>query len=682
MERVGKVINGRYTLRALIGEGGMATIYRAHDALLEREVAVKVLRPQFAADPGFAARFRKEALRAAALSHPNIVRIYDYGVEQPSSRRRRPAPPTQYIVMELVEGRDLAAVLRAEGRLAPERAVAIAADVASALDAAHQRGIVHRDVKPGNILLTEDGTVKVADFGIARALAEASTTLTGMTLGSVPYFSPEQSRGDEVTPTSDVYTLGIVLYEMLTGQRPFEGDTALGVALKRLSEDPPPPSVLDPALPRDLVTIVMHALDRDPDRRFPSALAFRNALLDADLEPVRLAPAPARRTVPKTAPLAAAGAAAGAAGVAGSAGAPGPGAGPAGAGGRATAHGPEAAPAPLPAAAGVLQAGPAPRVGATPAGISPGGPAAVPEASSSGVEYAGVGSPPTGQGVRLGRAERGGRYPHGHGERRRRRPAWALLLVLPVLAIVLLAGQLFASRAPAATPSPPAAAATEAPAVPVPELRGQTTEQGQASLARVGLTLGNMTRQASSEEPGIIVDSDPPAGAALAPGQPVNLVVSSGPAPTPTPTPAATPKPTPRPTPAPTPTPAPKAPDPTPTRPPSTTAPVVVGGDPARTVVAWYGLIERHDFDAAAALWSASMRSRYPPESNIYRRFSNTEDITVRRAQLVDRSGGWARVAVDIMERQTSRTWRWVGSWELIRSGDRWLLNDPDLAEG
>jgi len=264
---IGRLIGGRYRVIAPLGEGGMATLWRAMDEQLDREVAVKLLRPQFGNDPGFAARFKQEARSAGSLSHPNIVSVYDYGTDAETGG--------QFIVMQLVDGEDLAAILHKHGRLETDDAVRIAIGVASALEAAHRRGIVHRDVKPGNILIDQD--VKVTDFGIARAVSEASMTVTGTTLGSVHYFSPEQARGDEVTGQSDVYALGIVLYEMLTGRRPFEGDSAAGVALKRLSEDPAPPTEHGP-VPPGLSAIVMRALERDPAKRYPDAGAFAEAL--------------------------------------------------------------------------------------------------------------------------------------------------------------------------------------------------------------------------------------------------------------------------------------------------------------------------------------------------------------------------------------------------------------------
>ena len=249
MEMIGRLISGRYRMIAPLGEGGMATIWRAIDQQLDREVAVKLLRPQFSADAGFAARFKQEARSAGGLSHPNIVSVYDYGTDG--------ADGDQYIVMELVSGSDLATILRDRRTLSTDDAVRVAIGVAGALEVAHRKGIVHRDVKPGNILITDAGDVKVTDFGIARAVAEASMTVTGTTLGSVHYFSPEQARGDEVTGASDVYSLAIVLYEMLTGRRPFEADSAAAVALKRLSEDPKSPSAIGVPLAAGLESIVM-----------------------------------------------------------------------------------------------------------------------------------------------------------------------------------------------------------------------------------------------------------------------------------------------------------------------------------------------------------------------------------------------------------------------------------------
>ena len=257
MAEVGQVLASRYRLVELLGQGGMATIYRAHDVQLGRDVAVKVLRAEYGRDPAFVARFRQEAQSAAALSHPNVVNVFDYGMEAGDP----------FIVMELIDGGDLAAAIKERGTLEPMAAARIAQQIFEALDTAHARGIVHRDIKPTNVLLTSSGRVKVADFGIARAFSEAQLTMPGTTLGSVHYFSPEQARGEMVTTASDVYSAGLVLFEMLTGRRAWTGDSAGAVAVARLAGDPPAPSSVQPGVPQILDISVRRALARVPADR-------------------------------------------------------------------------------------------------------------------------------------------------------------------------------------------------------------------------------------------------------------------------------------------------------------------------------------------------------------------------------------------------------------------------------
>ena len=259
MAEIGSVLGGRYRLVELLGQGGMATIFRATDSQLGRDVAVKVLRPEYGRDPDFIARFRMEAQAVASLSSPNIVAVHDFGMD--------PAGP--FIVMDYVDGEDLATLLRRTGPLPGARSARIAAEVARGLAAAHARGIVHRDIKPGNILLAQDGRVQVTDFGIARAIAEAQMTLPGTTLGSVQYMSPEQARGETATERSDIYSLGVVLFEMLAGRRPFEGDSAASIAMARLTPPVPMPSAYRAGIPPVLEAICRKAMAIDPAERFP-----------------------------------------------------------------------------------------------------------------------------------------------------------------------------------------------------------------------------------------------------------------------------------------------------------------------------------------------------------------------------------------------------------------------------
>jgi serine/threonine-protein kinase len=247
----------------------MAEVYLARDQMLDRAVAVKVLFPALATDPGFVERFRREAQSAAGLNHPNIVGVYDWGE----------ANGTYFIVMEYVEGESLAETIHAEGRLNPDRAAEIASDIAAALGFAHRNGgVIHRDVKPGNVLITREGAVKVADFGIARAISDSSDqnlTKTGSVMGTATYFSPEQARGAGVDPRSDVYSLGCVIYEMVTGRPPFQGENAVAIAYKHVQEAPVSPRLVDPAIPDTLEAITLKCLAKNPANRYPSAQDLR-----------------------------------------------------------------------------------------------------------------------------------------------------------------------------------------------------------------------------------------------------------------------------------------------------------------------------------------------------------------------------------------------------------------------
>jgi eukaryotic-like serine/threonine-protein kinase len=546
---IGRLISGRYRLIAPLGEGGMATIWRAVDEQLDREVAVKLLRPQFGADPGFSARFKQEARAAGSLSHPNIVNVYDYGTDG--------ADGEQYIVMELVEGHDLSTILRERGSLSTEDAVRIAIGVASALEVAHRKGIVHRDVKPGNILITDGGDVKVTDFGIARAVAEASMTVTGTTLGSVHYFSPEQARGDEVTGASDVYALAIVLFEMLTGRRPFEGESAAAVALKRLNEDAPTPSSMGHPLAPGLEPILMRALAREPADRFADAGAFAEALRVW------------RRDPDRAAALAGAGAAAGAATIA-AATPP---------GGEPTVYVPPRVTTPADRA----PVAPPPRGPSTYEDEDRGQPWWIWLLAVLAIVLLGA------IGFLAAQLLGGANEPTPSPS-----PSAALVTVPDCESVSLptLRNQLDelgverderpensdevdegdVIRCDPASGEPVEEGSTVVvfvssgeEMVAVPSLTGQSVGQAEATLREFELSLGAISNEPHPTIPaGSVISSNPPAGQDVPVGTQVALVVSTGPTPSPTPvpTPPPTPEPTPPPTPAPTPSPSPTLPPP------------------------------------------------------------------------------------------------------------------------
>ena len=477
MAEIGTILGGRYRLVELLGQGGMARIYRGHDSQLDRDVAIKVLRPEYGRDPDFSSRFRQEAQSAASLNHPNVVAVYDYGQGEIGP----------FIVMELVDGEDLASILKRTGALPPRQAARIAAETARALQAAHQQGLVHRDVKPGNIMINRDGQVKVADFGIARAVAEAQMTLPGTTLGSVHYFSPEQARGDQATAASDIYSLGIVLFQLLTGHRPWEADSAAAVAMARLAGPPPDPTALRSGLPADLVAIDRKALAVEPADRWSSASSFA-AALEAFL---------AGNAVP---------------GVAGAAAAVGND--PTIAGGVAAAG-----------AAGLAGAAAASRAGGTSATARP-NPGAIPYAPDAYADRAAARPPVAGPGTR-------GTAGAGDGARRPVRPYEAdeepertspAVWIAGIVALLILAAVGFLVFRLLSGPS-----ATPVAQVTVPSFVGKTVTDAQQLAIQNGLTLNPTLADASGQTADTVLAQDPAPGTKIDKGGTVNVTVARGP---------------------------------------------------------------------------------------------------------------------------------------------------------
>src|SRR6266498_3105458 len=268
-----RILAGRYEVGRLLGAGGMAEVYEGHDRLLARRMAIKILLSQYAHDPAFLERFRREAQSAASLPHPNIVSVFDTGSDG----------DTWFIVMELVAGNTLRDLIHLHGPVHPARAAEICSEVAGALAVAHARGIVHRDVKPGNVMLTTEGKVKVMDFGIARATAVLSITQTFAVVGTAQYIAPEQAQGLEVDGRTDVYALGCCLYEMVTGQVPFSGPTPVAIAYRHVREEPTPPRALNPDVPPPLERVCLKAMAKRPEDRYQTA-----AEMQRDLERVRV----------------------------------------------------------------------------------------------------------------------------------------------------------------------------------------------------------------------------------------------------------------------------------------------------------------------------------------------------------------------------------------------------------
>ncbi|EJW17525.1 serine/threonine-protein kinase PrkC [Paenibacillus alvei DSM 29] len=274
---IGTILSGRYEIITRIGGGGMALVYKALDNLLNRYVAVKVLRQQFVHDEEFIRRFRREAQSAASLSHPNVVSIYDVGQEE----------DTHFIVMEYVEGHNLNEIILERAPLQVDESIRISTQICDALDHAHQNHIIHRDIKPHNILIGRNGRVKVTDFGIARAVTSSTITQTGSVVGSVHYFSPEHAKGVSTGEKSDLYSLGIVLYQMLTGQLPFLGESPISVALKHLQEPFDEPRAVNPHIPQSVENVILKSMRKNPAERYQSAAEMMRDL-ETCLLPERL----------------------------------------------------------------------------------------------------------------------------------------------------------------------------------------------------------------------------------------------------------------------------------------------------------------------------------------------------------------------------------------------------------
>ena len=465
------LLNNRYELQQPLGKGGMATVYRAHDQRLNRPVAIKMLHPQYTADADFLQRFEHEAQAAAGLSaHPAIVEVYDVGSENN-------AP---FIVMELVEGRDLGQVIAQEGPLPPERAIRIAEQVADGLEYAHQRGFVHRDVKPGNIMLTANDEARITDFGIAKSVQSTAVTQADMTFGTADYIAPEQAQGLPVTAQSDVYSMGIVVYEMLTGHLPFTGDTPMAVALQQVQQAPPPLRQWNPAVPATLETIVLAALSKDPRQRPASAKAFATML--REYRTARNQPTMAMGTV--------------------------------GAGSGATTV---TAPVPAVQPPPPVYQRPAPPVRPRPvAVVVPPLPAR--DAPHSGSSFGTI---------LLGLLLLGG----------------LLGIAYVVFATDTLKGVFgggaapTAVVAPAASATPPPATATPPPTgvplVTIPNYVGSTEVDVRNSLEAAGLRPSFFDPQLSEQPAGIVIEQEPPAGASIPLGGQVRIRISLGP-PTPT----------------------------------------------------------------------------------------------------------------------------------------------------
>lgn len=669
----GQVIGGRYTVIGRLGAGGMAEVFRAHDDALGRDVALKVLHPGLAADTAFAERFRREARAAAGLSHPHIVTVYDWGEDGKA----------RYIVMEYVPGENLRDRVRREGHLPESDALDIAAQVADALAVAHAVGLVHRDVKPANILLRPDGRVQVTDFGIARAVGDSPLTATNLVMGTVHYVSPEQVQHRPLDGRADLYALGCVLYEMLTGAAPFAAESLVAVAYQHVNE--PAPHVRDarPEVSERTAAIVAKALAKSPADRYPDAAAMRDALLAAR-KPLLVA-AERTETLPQTPPG-------------------------------------------LPASVATTTVLPETHITAT--GVLP----TTRPAASVATRAVVVETPPA-------------LPPPGPATTRRRGggAAWFALPFLLVLlvggfvasrflpgsasTVTVIPGTVIAAlptlsppvMLPTNTPIPPptvpvvvqltpttmATRGAEPTATPFPTPTPFPTAvlAPTATLPPEGFPTPNVAAPPVLPAPTPVPPTPAPMPPILAPATPVLVLPMPTPltAMPPTPTPlAVVPPPAPVPTPVPLPptaTPVPPAPTatrPAPTPVPPTPVPPTVipprptatpddkdngksGADtPTEAVAAFYRLVSERRYDEAATYWSPRQQMRFSPQENINVRFRDTQNIAVQNARVTSQMGNRATVAVTLVERKSNgMVQQFVGSWNLVRDRGGWLLDEP-----
>lgn len=610
-----EIIADRYQLDRPIGIGGMAEVFLAFDRLLQRQVAIKILNRAYASDPSFVERFKREAQAAAALDHPHVVPTYDWGA----------TGDTYYIAMGYVAGENLKQVLQARGPLPEAEALRIAADVADALEAAHQRGIVHRDIKPHNILLDEHGQVKVTDFGIAKSGGSAQLTETSVVLGTASYIAPEQANQQPVDGRSDIYSLGIVAYELLAGRAPFLGDSIVSVALLHLQEPPPPIRLFRPGISPAVEQVVLKALAKDPADRYQTAGEMRQALKQvraglvaaAPQEPVtkpRTTLAAAPPSSEQTLALAVA-----------------PGAGRERA---ARERDKRSSVWLLPVVAMLLLVSLA-----TAWVLSAASDTDNPSANEA---DAAAGSP----------------------------------------------GGVIGTTEPSAEPTqlltPTQVPAAVATTTPTPQPEPSSTPEPTAIAPGATVTPQPQPQPATNPEPTPTAPAPEPTPVPAPTPTP-----EPQPTPTPIPEPTPAPTPTPEPAPEPTPTPVPPAPTPVPTQEPTAapesteeSATLSTTG-PADTVVEFYRLIDEQQFDQAAQLWSERMRANFPPGENINGRFAATQDIVVQRADVVslDEAAGTSMVAVEIVETTSAEPAmrRWVGNWYLVQESGTWLLDQPDL---